>query len=184
MAAFIGGMYVYPTFLEIQAAGETIEQYNVSIEQVNTVNSELNRQLNIIRDIGRADLVTINRFAPQEVDPIQVTRDLVALLTGRGAVGPNVSVSAETAEGGAQVGADTALVVEPFSISIDFTASYQLLKQILVDLETNDYPIDIQEFTVTQSGDEDGDDLQVSISALTYQVNYGPTAGTSGSTAN
>ena len=154
LAAAIGYLYVYPTFLEIGQTQDDIVEYKSRTQEVASVNLSLTNVVQKANAIADSERRRLERYMPVLVDDVAVPRDVLAIATAAGVIITNISqhtVSAPQLEEGSEMIVDVPQIA-PLSLSVSGT--YEQIKTLLLLLEQNDYPLSVSSLTL--SGAEGG----------------------------
>lgn len=175
---------VRPEFSEIQVMQDQLAEYNNALDKADQYNRALQEKISQANNLPNADLIALDRYVPDRVDIVQVSRDVVNIVEGSGLllldveVGDASSVTVETANGapqGARTGgsleeeARRQLAVQPFTI--EAIGTYTNMKSLLQAIEQNAYPMRITDISFTNQSESNSQLLSYTIDVETYALN-------------
>lgn len=174
--------YIMPTFDRIGGAQEEISTYQTERSKVMSVNTMLAAKVQEINNVSSADLAKLRTYMPDSVDPIAVLRDIETIaaeagvevtdITDAGAVDNESDSGFDEANYGTDDPLTAPVASEPtangpypyaFVLSVDGT--YTQIKELVNNLEKNNYPLEIQELQIVS---EEGGFLSAEFSLYTY----------------
>jgi len=159
--------FVEPTFGQIGKLQDDIVVYQVEQQKVSSVNNQLMALVNVLNNVAPDDQRRLLTYMPDEVDTINVVRDLSLISEEAGVT----YISAEFI--GADVLADQREVVEEstyakpreYTFNLTIEGTYSQVKNLFTLLEQNNYPIEVQTLSVQK---KDGGFLTVGIGLSVY----------------
>jgi hypothetical protein len=158
--------YVRPEFAAIGATQEEISAYQEERGKITLVNSQLADLITRMKEVTSEDQRRLNAYIPDYIDTIAVPRDLQFIAEEAGVLfggalyeGQQDFVSAELTD------AELLYFPKAHSFSMNFQSSYGQLKDILRLFETNEYPLEVHDLTVTSI---EGGFLEVQVGLITY----------------
>ena len=154
IAVVIVFTYVRPTFLEIGQMQDKVAEFDVAIEQVNSVNNQLARLVGEVNSVSAAEREALLTFMPDAVDEVAVLRDIETMAEGTEAELTGLSyVGFELPEAPPE---DGTLLAEPVihSFQVSVTGPYSEVKSFIRSLEENDYPLHVYQFDIKAAESE------------------------------
>ena len=159
--------FVEPTFGQIGKLQDDIVVYQVEQQKVSSVNNQLMALVNVLNNVAPDDQRRLLTYMPDEVDTINVVRDLSLISEEAGVT----YISAEFI--GADDFADQREVVEEstyakpreYTFNLTIEGTYSQVKNLFTLLEQNNYPIEVQTLSVQK---KDGGFLTVGIGLSVY----------------
>lgn len=159
--------YIKPSITEVGVLQDKIAKTLEELDKVNAVNQKLSALVSDVGAISPKDKQQLSIYLPDVMDEVEVMKDLEAITKEAGvevkslAYGGEAVIAAVPAEeGGAAVEVPAA---HNFSLSI--SSSYEQMKYLLLLLERNNYPLDIQDLSITPT---EGGLLDISLNVRTY----------------
>ncbi len=180
--------YLKPTVEQVRVDQDVIARYETELQNVTAVNAKLDDLIRRSKEFTEADRGRLRTYLPFEVDSVAVQRDLLALfneadieLTSLSA-GEGGGVTASPAEGEMMVGGGTLI---PHTFVTTFSASYEDLKDLLLLIEENHYPLHVTTLSVTAGGEGDegvapSGDLGIDLTLTTYSLSMNEAIGGAG----
>ena len=137
--------YIQPTITQISSRQDEINQTREELEKINSVNERLDQLVAQTNNISQRDINALETYMPDELDNVQVLKDIYSITQLAGVVTESLVYSGE----GPDLTLDdpSAPFTHLFSISVD--GSYERIKQMLVLMEQNNYPLDVKSLTIT-----------------------------------
>ena len=160
--------FVEPTFGQIGKLQDDIVVYQVEQQKVSSVNNQLMALVNVLNNVAPDDQRRLLTYMPDEVDTINVVRDLSLISEEAGVT----YISAESI--GAGVSADQREVVEEesaytkpreYTFNLAIEGTYSQVKNLFMLLEQNNYPIEVQTLSIQK---KDGGFLTAGIGLSVY----------------
>ncbi len=171
IAVLIAFMYVEPTFGEIVATQQQIDDYDKRIVQVEGVNTTLSSLQRRQSSIASEDIIKLQTYLPYDRprDTVSVLRDiqLIAELAGFQTGG----LSYTPADNATDSEESTAEHLVRHTFTGEFTGTYSHLKELLRLLPINEYPLEVRTLEVQPL---DGGFLNVSIVLDTFAADINP----------
>lgn len=158
--------YIQPSITNIGLLQDKIAKTLEELENVNEVNNKLAALVSQAGAISPSDKQALSTYLPESFDEVKVMKDLEAITEEAGVILSTLDYSGEVPVIVAEevLGEVTALPVgHNFSLSI--TSSYQQMKYLLLLLERNNYPLDIQTLSISPT---EGGLLDLSLDVRTY----------------
>ncbi len=158
--------YVRPEFAAIGATQEEIAVYQTEREKISQVNAQLSALVAKMDEVTQEDQRRLNAYIPEYVDEIAVPRDLQFIAEEAGVIFGGAGYEGQLNYTSPEL-TDEELVYFPYahSFSMNFQASYEQLKNMLQLLESNEYPLEVHNLTVTSV---EGGFLEVQAGLVTY----------------
>lgn len=158
--------YIQPSITEIGELQDDIDKTAKELERVNEVKNKLAALVSQAGAISSSDKQALSIYLPESFDEVKVMKDLDAIAEDAGVRLNSLTYGGEApikvAEGVA--GVPTELPVG-HKFSIVTTCSYQQMKYLLLLLERNNYPLDIQTLSIAPT---EGGLLDLSLDVQTY----------------
>ncbi len=160
--------YIQPKITEIGVLQDNIAKTIEELDNVNEVNQKLAIVVSQAGAISSNDKLALSIFLPESFDELKVMKDLEAVTKEAGVIvstlsygGEDMLASAETQE------LETEAVELPtgHNFLLGISSSYEQMKHLLLLLERNEYPLDIQNLTINPT---QGGLLDVSLDIRTY----------------
>jgi hypothetical protein len=148
--------YVKPSLLATKTIQDKITLYQQQRQKVSTVNGKLATLKSSVDTVGEDDKHRLLTYMPNTVDTIAVPRDLTFIADEAGVVVNDIKY----------VGLQKPIVGEATIVSPDgVQGSYTQIKQLLVDLEQNAYPLEVHDLKMAK---REGGFLTASLKIYTY----------------
>jgi Tfp pilus assembly protein PilO len=154
--------YIQPTLGEISLRQDEIAQTKEELEEINNVNDRLETLYTQLTAIQSSDKAALFTYLPDTVDEVQVLKDISRMAEDSGIVLNGLDyIGVDEAEG------STGAFAQPFahSFSASFVSTYEQMKNFLLRLEQNNYPLNIKALT---SSPNEGGLIDVSLALVTY----------------
>lgn len=166
--------YVEPAFGDIGDVQDEIGVYREEREKVASVNAQLAGLVQRLETIPREDQRRLERYLPDEVDPIAVPRDLAILAVESGVLYKSAGfVGAESFET-APTNDSTETFPEVHLFTYNVEGTYGQLKELFRLMELNDYPLEVRTLSVQRI---EGGFLSASMQIATYSYEPSLTVG-------
>jgi hypothetical protein len=164
--------YIKPTVADISQAQAKIETYNQEINKVSSVNNTLSSLVLEYNNISSTDRMKLLTYMPDAVDTIAVPRDISAIAQKTGLLVRQISYKGPFQSTGDVVSFDgvmqtSDLAPEPHSFTVLLEGSYAQLKEMLLLMESNAYPLEVNKLSVTEG---EGGFLVVDMEVITYDL--------------
>jgi hypothetical protein len=175
--------YLKPTFARIEADQNLIAQYRDELTKVQSVNARLDQLADKAKQLSSEDRDRMYTYLPNEVDTVTVQRDVLLIaksvgisLTGLSApdTGEGGEVSTPTEADGGEVERS---LLRSYDITVNFAASYDVLKKFLAALEQSHYPLHVSALSIsaeagqtTAGSARSAGDLGVAMTITTYAM--------------
>ncbi len=155
--------FIQPKLASISDIEAQIETTNKEIQSVEEVNNTLDRLYADFSSVPEQNKKNLTIYLPDAVDEVQVLKDLTAMTSDARVEVGDLSFN----EGGVPEAQSSDLADNPFpyTFSLSFNSSYTQLKDFLGRLEQNNYPLQIQELSITPT---EGGFLDASFELVTY----------------
>lgn len=152
VAVTIVFMYIEPKISSIRNTQDLIVSYENEINNVSQVNQDLEAKIKAIDNIAPRDAQALVRFIPNDIDEISVLKDLGTILQAQSIDIYDILYNGSNAEEvkDEDVPDEYGLVTEHY-FSASFETSYQQLKSLLSQLETNDYLLQVSNLKISDS---------------------------------
>ncbi len=165
--------YIKPAFGNISVKQDNIAAYKEEKKKVISVNSKLASLISQIESVDSDDEFKIVSYLPDKLDEISVQRDIRFMIDKIGLIYRNLSISdkendpnTSTQDNNTSRNSDKPKV---HTISLEVAGDYQQLKEFLVLLESNAYPLELTSLKVNPS--KSGIDLDIFMDLTTYTYN-------------
>jgi hypothetical protein len=177
LAVAIVFLYIKPTFSSIGETQASIERYVTEKDNVGAVNKTLADLVSKINAISSDDQKRLTTYMPDQVDEIEVAKDVYTIaklanvylddISYEGEEVPSSEAPTEAVEGedGSGVVTPTSIMPTTHSFSVGVSGTYEQIKEFLVLLEQNKYPLEVKEMSI--AGSEEGI-LSSDITLVTY----------------
>lgn len=162
--------YIQPTFAGINQKQEQIEvlqREKSTIESVQVRLDYLSQKLNSISDQDRRKIST---FLPETLDEVKVLRDIDIMTKTPGRMLNLISLEYLSGESLGSTQSDSqseSLPLREHKFSLSLIASYEQLKDFLLILERNNYPLEIDTMKISMG---EGGFLNIDITLITYSI--------------
>ena len=160
----------YTTTKELQAQDA---EFDAALARVNELKEVRERLTTKYNSFSPALIDRLFKFLPDTVDQVRLILDVSDIASAHNLQFDDVSVEKrEEATGGrgnsvvAEEESDTGYA--SVSLSFSMTGSYDNFVTFMSDLERSLRLVDVQELTITDSGEEDEDILSFEVAVLTY----------------
>lgn len=189
---------IKPKFDSIQQTQAEAVSYKSAVDNIAQYNARLQQLTNQAQAISAEDLTALYRYLPEKVDAVAVGRDIYNIADKNGLLLLDVvakdgtEVVTETAEiaptldpglaegGGPMMSGDAGMFVEGQSsrnssvlmahtFQVEAIGTYDSMKTMLQDLEKNDYPLRVMEFSFSVDS-ENSDLIKYSFVLETYSL--------------
>lgn len=179
--------YIKPTFESMQVKQEQAKEYQDALETAASFNDEVQRLLREVRSFEPENIRALERYVPDEIDSVAVMRDIDFLARQNSLALTSIATGGSAENGNersatvqrAQIGGDTTLPngtqsqstiprSQSFSLSVD--GSYENLKNFLIDVERNAYPLAVADLSFGEPDEETGL-FTFSLTLETYALN-------------
>lgn len=156
--------YVMPKFEETKTVQDEIFKYSNAVEKASQYNTRLRELLSKKDAFPQEGVVSLEKFIPLSIDEIAIMHDLESILTAKGIEITTLTVSEENKPSGASVEEaitynqdgtvvetvkptiTTAIYSRDFKLA--FTSSYEVMKEVLSQIEANPALLEVAEFTL------------------------------------
>lgn len=170
-------VYIKPTFASISEVQDEIAEYAAVISNVEEFNRQLRQLIQQEQTFSVADREALDRFLPNNIDPLQVMLDLETIIgktdfkitslgMGGGDDGDNsqqqVRATSEEMQGSIE---ESMSLLRYQEFSLDGSGTYDDLKDLLQLLEANAYVFEVADLTLAPVSEE-GSENQTVISAV------------------
>ncbi len=182
--------YIRPTFEEIGQTQDEILTYQTEIEKVTMVNQKLMSMVATIDSTTIDDRQRLLAYMPNTVDILLVPRDIQTIVERTGGILDSVSYDGvrndessqdnsgttnaytntnQQAAGGQFANTSSVSTVSEkptaHAFSVSFAGNYQQVKNFLSALETNHYPLEVHQLTLSPA---EGGFLNAELELVTY----------------
>lgn len=156
LSVIIAVFYVQPTVLEIGQVQTETETYIEEREKVSSLNDKLQANLALVQAVSPEDNRKLAIYMPSSVDDISVMRDIEFMVNEAGLLFSDLSYDGEedavsaydvSDVPGPALG-DLAPSLHMFALTV--SGEYDQIKDLLVLLETNEYPLEVHSFDLSQ----------------------------------
>jgi hypothetical protein len=158
--------YVKPSLLATKTIQDKITLYQQQRQKVSTVNGKLATLKSSVDTVGEDDKHRLLTYMPNTVDTIAVPRDLTFIADEAGVVVNDikyVGLQKPIVGEATIVSPDGVPDMHVFELSVQ--GSYTQIKQLLVDLEQNAYPLEVHDLKMAK---REGGFLTASLKIYTY----------------
>ena len=163
LALAIAFTYIKPTLAEIGARQDEITQTKAELETINDVNNRLNELARAVEAIPQVDKEALVAYIPDQVDEVQVLKDLSEISAVVGVAVRNIAYEGQDLS---EKSEDSAVEMPvPHNFSIMVAGSYERIKQFLLLLEQNKYPLEISTLSLSPL---QGGYLELELAIVTY----------------
>ena len=172
VAIGIGYYYVQPTITEIGNLQTDIAEYQTERKKIEAINDTLAQKVATYQGISRVDKQKLAIYMPRTIDDINILRDITFIaqeaqvvttaLAYDGAETQSSSRFSEDDVSGSSLGD---LEATPHPFTVDVQGSYTDIKQFLLLLEQNEYPLEVHQLSLAV--DEFGT-MSASMTLITY----------------
>ncbi|MEM9336376.1 MAG: hypothetical protein AAGA35_00785 [Patescibacteria group bacterium] len=145
IAVVIGFTYVMPTFAEIRQVQDDIAELDRATAQVAEVNTLLADLVAQVSAVSADDRLSLIRFMPDTVDQLRVLRDIDTIAQESNVILEGLSVG-DVTEGDSSTSNVVNALPDSFTsyrFDVEVTGTYESIKQFLLNLEQNDYPLHV-----------------------------------------
>ncbi len=136
------------------------------LEEINNVNQRLDSLHTQLTSIPQSDKEALFRYLPDKVDEVQVLKDLTAMVRDSRLLLSGLTYDGASSGKDKVAGATSQPFVHTFSLN--FLSSYSQMKEFLLRLERNDYPLVVSSLSASPN---EGGLIDVSLTLLTYAHN-------------
>lgn len=165
-------LYIQPRLETIRDVEAEVAQYQTAVANATQYNAELSRLVNQINALSQSDIQALERFLPQEIDPVTVARDIETIARQNNVIVSSINVVDTTEEEGQvrnvqrevvdipQVGEPQRVVFDPRTdlqatdVEVVVIAPYEQFKPFIEALEANAYPIFVTSLELTEPDTE------------------------------
>lgn len=155
--------YIKPTLAEIGIRQDEIAQTKTELETITAVNIRLNDLVKAVEAIPQVDKTALYAYLPDTVDEVKVLKDLSSMAAIVGIAVRDLSYEGE--EKINEAAEDAAVKPIPHVFKISTAGSYEKLKQFLLFLEQNKYPLEVTTLAITPI---EGGYLELGLGIVTY----------------
>ncbi len=171
MAAIAIGIvitYIQPTLGEISERQDEIVKTVEEKNNITTVNNKLASLYSQVSAISPSDKVSLYTYLPDQVDEVKVLKDLTSIAKDANLVVNSLTYTGNqenvsSSRNNSTVGSLDKPNVSSFEIS--FLSSYEQIKDFLLRLEQNNYPLDISTLNISAT---EGGFLETNATIITY----------------
>ena len=159
--------YIKPTITDIGVLQDQIDQTVKELDKVIEVKKKLEALTSQVEAISPKDKQALSNYLPEFFDEVIVLKDLEAITKLSGVNVKSLSYGGESAIIDTETEANEGAVKKPtgHTFALDISSSYEEMKYLLLLLERNKYPLDIQNLSLTPT---DGGLLGTSLEVRTY----------------
>jgi hypothetical protein len=142
--------YVHPTMQSISETQEDTITYELERQKVNAVNAQLAELMSKMDSVSAADQRKHDMYLPEQLDDVNVVRDLYLMAQEAQVWFRDASVSGEVRKRGRSSNLpDNDEYPVPFSFTLTVEGGYQQIKDLLALVEQNKYPLEIHNLSIT-----------------------------------
>lgn len=159
--------YIQPSIAEVGNIQDKIERTNEELDKVNSVNSKLEQLVAQAGAISQQNKSLLSIYLPEVIDEVAVLKDLEAITERAGVIINSLDyegmgkATVSASEG--EVSTDMLPISHNFSLVV--SCSYEQIKLLLLLLEKNNYPLDVQTLSLKPT---EGGLLNVDLDITTY----------------
>jgi len=142
--------FVEPTFSEIGGLQDDIAVYQTERQKVSSVNAQLDSLITVLNTVATDDQRRLVTYMPDEVDTINVVRDLSLISDEAEVVYISAAYVGEATSNTEQDDSGEAEFVQPqeYTFDLSIEGTYEQIKNLFGLLEQNNYPIDVQTLSI------------------------------------
>jgi len=142
--------FVEPTFGEIGGLQDDIAVYQTERQKVSSVNAQLDSLITVLNTVATDDQRRLVTYMPDEVDTINVVRDLSLISDEAEVVYISAAYVGEATSNTEQDDSGEAEFVQPqeYTFDLSIEGTYEQIKNLFGLLEQNNYPIDVQTLSI------------------------------------
>jgi len=142
--------FVEPTFSEIGGLQDDIFVYQTERQKVSSVNAQLDSLITVLNTVATDDQRRLVTYMPDEVDTINVVRDLSLISDEAEVVYISAAYVGEATSNTEQDDSGEAEFVQPqeYTFDLSIEGTYEQIKNLFGLLEQNNYPIDVQTLSI------------------------------------
>jgi hypothetical protein len=142
--------FVEPTFSEIGGLQDDIAVYQTERQKVSSVNAQLDSLITVLNNVATDDQRRLVTYMPDEVDTINVVRDLSLISDEAEVVYISAAYVGEATSNTEQDDSGEAEFVQPqeYTFDLSIEGTYEQIKNLFGLLEQNNYPIDVQTLSI------------------------------------
>ncbi len=159
--------YIKPTITDIGVLQDQIVQTVKELDRVNEVKKKLEALSSQVDAISPKDKQSLSNYLPEFFDEVEVMKDLEAITKKSRVVVKNLSYSGEIAITDTEIEGIEGVAEIPtgHNFSLEVSSSYEEMKYLLLMLERNKYPLDIQTLSLTPT---EGGLIDIALEVRTY----------------
>lgn len=155
--------FVKPKLEEVEVKQAEISNYTEAISRASEYNQAVNEKINRVNNFPRADQIALDRFIPDAIDAVVVSRDLENIVKKNQMLLVDMEVGEVspvlvTTSGGpnnefASLAEEAQRSLFKQNFHVDAIGTYENMKKMLGDLERNSYPLRLVNMSFTDSPD-------------------------------
>ena len=159
--------YIKPTITDIGILQDQVDQTVKELDRVNEVKKKLEALDSQVDAISPKDKQSLSNYLPEVFDEVAVMKDLEAITKLSGVEVKSLSYGGESSITDPAIAENAEVTEKPtgHNFSLDISSSYEEMKYLLLLLERNKYPLDIQNLSLKPT---DGGLMSVSLEVRTY----------------
>lgn len=159
--------YVRPAFTEIAVVQDDITRFDNTVSRAAELNTALRDLIATEQSISNSEIVKLSTYLPTELDEVTIMRDInniftiseVDITSMNAAAGEAIQISSNISQGSRRAasveGGDPSVVYRDFAVQ--FMGTYEQLKSVLENVESNAYPLEIVDLVFASAQEEDGE---------------------------
>ncbi|MEX0917638.1 MAG: hypothetical protein WDZ93_00615 [Candidatus Paceibacterota bacterium] len=177
---------IRPMFVGISEEQDEVQRYREAVDLADQFNARLGELAQRANAFSAQELQALDTYLPSEIDPILVSRDLVAIADRNGLLVEEIAVE-DDLEGGDTTASDQYALEETLMVqhtleeeaeaavtrhqfTIEAAGTYGQMKQMLRDVERNHYPLRLSQFEF--KSDNQSSLLSFTATFETYVLNF------------
>jgi hypothetical protein len=160
--------YVQPTLVEVGEIQDKIEKYEIERENVDKTDSDLSDFIKKYDDSSQTDMRRLYMYmpctesceepVPSKFNEVSVMRDIYLISQLSGVHYQQVSYEENSSNRASQPNLEGNQLegIDQHEFKLSFMSSYQKLKDFLKYIQLNNYPLEVIEMDISNSGESDG----------------------------
>ena len=162
-------LFIQPRLDEVGTIQDETQIYIDEREDISDVNERLSELSSRIESVSFDDRMRLNTFLPDEIDFIQIIRDLyiISVKSGSAYIGADYNADADTNERRGSRD-DEVVLPDRHVFSLQVSGGYENIKDLVAALENNDYPLEVAELTITKQDETDLLDANLTLHTYSY----------------
>lgn len=157
--------YIQPTITTIRTQQDDIAKVREESERISEVNRRLASLYAQVNEISQRDKAALYTYLPDTVDDVRVLKDLNTMAEEAGVLVSELSYGGLEQVAATAVEGSTDVRPEGHLFNLTIQGSYEQFKQVLLRMERNNYPLVVQELSVSPT---EGGLLTAKFTLVTY----------------